>query len=249
MKEGILMEKYRKIRSGKEDEILLEGIHAFKHAFRFGADFHEILYTDERQFETLKNNVLKKEEKDFLLSFGKKISNELFDKLIPYTTRSKVLSVVGKPEYQKNKVDKNLPIVFLENPANPENIGMALRVTAAFGAGAFAVSGKTSVFSASVLRAGAGLCFALPVFNLREENLQDFFPERKVVIADPDGESLREVKIPKNCIFVFGTEREGVSKKMKDKADLKIKLDMKEGVSSLNLATSVSAVLFSADFD
>ena len=45
-------------------------------------------------------------------------------------------------------------------------------------------------------------------------------------------------------MLVFGTERAGLSDAMKARADRVVALPMREGVSSLNLATSVAAVLY-----
>ncbi|PID83334.1 hypothetical protein CSB11_02220 [Candidatus Campbellbacteria bacterium] len=243
-----ITERFHQARKGKEQFILLEGIHAFKHAFKFGAVFEEIVYADKEQMQNLQKNVLKKEIKDFLFENGKLLEEQEFQKLIPYDIRSKVLAIVKKPKYSLEKISENKPVVFLENPANPENIGMSVRVAAAFGAGALIVDGRISPFSASVIRASAGLVFALPVFLIKDfseiKNLQN----RTIIVADPEGQSIKENILEKKSIIIFGTEREGVSENLKNLSDKMIKLDMQSGVSSLNLATSVSAFLFSGSF-
>lgn len=243
---GQYIEKYRAIRKGEDDKILFEGIHAWKHAHRFGAEFEEILISDIKQIENLPENVLRKDEKKFILKNAIEVEEDFFDKLIPYKTRSKVLAIAEKPKYQLEKVSKDKPIVFLENPANPENIGMVLRIVAAFGAGALVVSGRNNPFSASVLRAGAGLIYAIPTFH--KEFSKDLFLERKIIVADAEGESIKKKIIPKNSVIIFGTEREGVSGNLKEISDDILKLDMEKNVSSLNLATSVSAFLYGGDF-
>ena len=245
---GQYTEKYRKIRKGTGDKILFEGIHAWKHAHRFGAKFEEILISDIQQIKNLPENVLKKDEKEFLLKNAIQVDEEFFDKLIPYKTRSKVLAIASKPDYKIEDISPEKPIVFLENPANPENIGMVLRISAAFGAGALVVSGRNIPFSASVLRAGAGLIYAVPTFHIPEFS-KDFFGDRKIIVADAEGESIKKNIIPKNSVIIFGTEREGVSDELKKIADKILKLDMQENVSSLNLATSVSAFLYGGEFE
>lgn len=244
---GQYTEKYRKVRKGVGEEILFEGIHAWKHAFRFGAEFQEILISDIEQIKNLPENVLRKDEKEFILKNALRIDEEFFDKLIPYKTRSKVLAIAKKPEYKLEEISQEKPIIFLENPANPENIGMVLRIAAAFGVGALVVSGRNNPFSASVLRAGAGLIYAVPTFN--EEFSKDIFKERKIIVADAEGESIKDNNMPKNSVIIFGTEREGVSQELKNLSDQILKLDMQENVSSLNLATSVSAFLYGGKFE
>lgn len=245
---GQYVEKYRTARRGDGDVILLEGIHAFKHALRFGAEFVEILYVADHQLSDFEDNVLLDSEREYILENGVEVEQEFFDELLPYTVRSKIVALAKKPEYKKEDVDIQKPIVFLENPANPENIGMSVRVAAAYGAGALVVSGRISPLSGSVIRAGAGLVFALPVFMIDDFTELKTFGDRVLIVADPEGKSIKEQKVPNNSVIIFGTEREGVSQELKEMADTMLKIDMQENVSSLNLATSVSAFLFGADF-
>jgi TrmH family RNA methyltransferase len=46
------------------------------------------------------------------------------------------------------------------------------------------------------------------------------------------------------AVLAFGTERGGLSDALLARADARVALPMQPGVSSLNLATSVSAVLY-----
>ncbi len=45
-------------------------------------------------------------------------------------------------------------------------------------------------------------------------------------------------------MLAFGTERQGLSPELLARADALLSIPMRPGVSSLNLATSVAAVLF-----
>ena len=46
-------------------------------------------------------------------------------------------------------------------------------------------------------------------------------------------------------LFLFGTERDGLSKEALALAEKVVKIPMKKGVSSLNLATSVAVTIYS----
>lgn len=67
---------------------------------------------------------------------------------------------------------------------------------------------------------------------------------RPLVALDPEGEVLDPVTLPQRAVLAFGTERDGLTDDLLDAADLRIRLPMQPGVSSLNLATSVSATLY-----
>ena len=86
------------------------------------------------------------------------------------------------------------------------------------------------------IRGAAGLQFALPVAQV------DGPPGgRELIAIDPEGE---ERPAPKQAILAFGSERHGLSDELKAQADARIRIPMRAGVSSLNLATAVAAVLY-----
>ena len=112
----------------------------------------------------------------------------------------------------------------------------------------------------AALRGSAGLHFALPVARLGEDALELISPRRllrtpvpaggpgehrPLIALDPDGEPLRPGELPARAILAFGAERQGLSRELLDRADARVCLPMRDGVSSLNLATSVAAVLYS----
>ncbi len=51
--------------------------------------------------------------------------------------------------------------------------------------------------------------------------------------------------MPAAVVLAFGTERDGLTDELLARADMRLALPMRDGVSSLNLATAVSAVLYS----
>jgi RNA methyltransferase, TrmH family len=132
------------------------------------------------------------------------------------------------------------PAVLLERPKNMGNIGACIRVSAGAGAAALITTGENDPWHADAVRGAAGLQFALPVAKV------DSLPEsdRPLLAIDPEGEELAPEHLPARAILAFGTERHGLSDEVFQRADARISIPMREGVSSLNLATSVAIVLF-----
>ena len=62
---------------------------------------------------------------------------------------------------------------------------------------------------------------------------------------DPDGAPFDARALPPRSVLAFGTERHGLSDELTARAQQLIRIPMRDGVSSLNLATAVAAVLFS----
>jgi TrmH family RNA methyltransferase len=59
-----------------------------------------------------------------------------------------------------------------------------------------------------------------------------------------DAPPLGTVPLPTAAVLAFGSERRGLSEGMLANADIRASLPMRDGVSSLNLATAVAAVLY-----
>ena len=62
--------------------------------------------------------------------------------------------------------------------------------------------------------------------------------------VDLGGESLSDFQLPDRALLAFGTERQGLTRELLDSADNRVSIPMENGVSSLNLATSVAVVLY-----
>ena len=132
------------------------------------------------------------------------------------------------------------PVVLLENPRNLFNIGAAVRAAAAAGAAGVINTGNLDPWKPAALTSGVGLQFALPVSNSAGLPSSD----RPLVAVDLGGDSLSDFRLPYRALLAFGTERQGLSQELLDQADHRVSIPMENGVSSLNLATSVAVVLY-----
>ena len=133
------------------------------------------------------------------------------------------------------------PLILLEDPRNLGNLGAVIRVAAAAEAAGVLSTGVQDPWDPVAVRGSAGLHFALPVGQLHELPLTD----RPLLAFAPGGEALRPERIPARAVLAFGSERTGLSAELLGRADARLSLPMRAGVSSLNLATSVAAVLYS----
>jgi RNA methyltransferase, TrmH family len=67
---------------------------------------------------------------------------------------------------------------------------------------------------------------------------------RPLLAIDPAGEPLRPGAIPDGALLAFGSERRGLSDALLAAADRRIAIPMRDGVSSLNLASAVAVILY-----
>ena len=133
---------------------------------------------------------------------------------------------------------RTAPLVLLDAPRSPGNVGAVVRVAAAAGASGVAVCGGTvDPWGPAVLRGSAGLHYALPVLSVELAEVAG-----PVVVLDADGDPAAPV--PADAVLVVGSERTGVGDALRERADAVLALPMRPGVSSLNLATAVAAALY-----
>ncbi len=240
-----IKEVYEKSKKGKEDTVVVEGIHAFKHASRFGAKFLSVVTDNKKRVLDLMEKIASQDDVNLLAEIVVEIDYHVFSEIVSDSLRTGLVAIAEKPQYTvADIVDKQ--IIFIENPRDIDNVGAVVRVAAAYGAGAVAISGEISPWHMMAIRAGAGLQWALPILHVPSVDV--IAGNRKVYACDADGENVKEIYIAKNAVLIFGTERDGITENLKKRADHIISIPMQKGVSSLNLATSVSAILFGGQF-
>jgi TrmH family RNA methyltransferase len=235
----------QRFRGARRDPGLavLEGFHALKHALRFEADVVEVAAVDPGELDRLAAE-LAPDLTGSLAVRATPVGEDVFAELAPQASRTGVVAIARRPPADLAAVlgdERPAPVVLLEDPRNMGNLGACVRVAAAADATAVLTTGPNDPWNPDALRGAAGLHFALPVAAV--EALPP--SERPLVAIDPDGEDLRPRDLPPRAVFAFGTERHGLSPELLESADARIGIPMRPGVSSLNLATAVAAVLFS----
>lgn len=255
MKDTQLVDLFQRARHS-HDLAIIEGVQALKHAVRFQADIQRYITCDIDSVRKLLGELTDDITYDIFDTF-QEVSETVFTKLSPNPHRTKVIALATRHNYQIEGISPDKPIIFLEDPKDLENIGAVIRVAAAADAGAVIISGNIDIWHPAVIRGAAGLHWAIPVFNTNchpqvvsgsatntQEVLKQLKNGRQLIALDPTGKDINGIAVPKNAILIFGTERYGISRQLLDQSDKIVRLPMKTGVSSLNLATSVAATLY-----
>lgn len=237
-----VVQRYRAARRDRQ-LALLEGFHALKHALRFGAELLEAVSCDPAELDRLATD-LAPDLAGSLAERTTQVSERMLAELVPHAPRTGVVAIARRPSVDVDALlasKRPAPVVLLEDPRTMGNMGACVRVAAAADAAGVLTTGSNDPWHPEALRGAAGLHFALPVSRL------DFLPEgeRPLVAIDPEGTALGDGELDPRSILAFGTERYGLSDGLLERADARLSIPMREGVSSLNLATAVSAVLFS----
>jgi RNA methyltransferase, TrmH family len=229
-----------RVRASRHDpeQVRLEGLHALKHAVRFGADVEVIVSPDPAGLLAL----LQQLAPDVTLPVPVRVVDPgTWRALTGRELPSPALAVARRPAVTTSDV-LAAPgrVVVLEDPRHLGNLGAVVRVAAAAGAGGVLVVGAADPWHPTAVRGGAGLQFALPVARTGA------LPEvaRPLVALVADGEPLTPGALPADALLLVGTERDGLSATLRHRATAALAIPMQPGVASLNLATAVAVALY-----
>ena len=231
--------------AASEDCVLLDGFHALKHALRFGAEV-PLALTSDRDAALALAAELAPDLTDALAALLVPISGEELRGLVPRAHPTGVAALAfrargsagGPPP--RDAASRSSPLVVLDNPRNLGNVGAVVRLAAGCGAAGVLTTGPTDPWHPAAVRASAGLHFATAVERRDEEEL----PDGPLYALDADGRDLRELALPDSVQLAFGSERHGLSGRLRARADELVALPMRPHVSSYNLATSVAMTLY-----
>ena len=244
MKDGELIPRFGRARRDLTLAVL-EGFHPLKHALRFGASVREVITSDAAELARL-SVLLAPDVAESIVALARQVEPDVFDQLAPLTPTTGVIALAERPSVDPLAMLAEpalAPVVLLEDPRDLGNIGACVRVSAAADIAGVLTTGGHDPWHPDAIRGAAGLQFAVPVARVgRLPALERI--ERPLLAVDPEGEPLDPARLDPRAVLAFGTERYGLSEELNAMASARISIPMRPGVSSLNLATSVAAVLF-----
>lgn len=234
------------LRAARRDRSLavLEGFHAVKHAVRFGARLERLLCADRATLRSLAAS-LAPDVADAVMALAEEVGPEPLASLTMVPEPARVVGLARRPDVDVRALltaAAPSPVVLLEAPRRLGNVGACVRVAAAAGAAGVLTTGAADPWHPDALRAAAGLHFALPVARV-DDDLADLGGRPLVALA-LGGEPLAPGALPPRAVLAFGTERDGLTDALLARADARVEIPMRTGVSSLNLATAVAVVLY-----
>ena len=209
------------------EPVVLSGVHAVKHAVRFGARLDRVVSADPGAAL----RVLAAVAPDVTVDV-ERVSVEEVVRLAGAPAE-----LVGLARRPDSVPAGDGPAILLDNPRHLGNLGAVVRVAAGFGARAVLTTGTVDPWHPTVVRAAAGLHYAVPVRRITE------LPDA-VVGFDPAGDDLRTIRLPADAVLAFGSERHGLSDQVRARATRLVAIPIRDRVSSYNLATSVAIALY-----
>ncbi len=231
-----------RFRAARRDSklVVLEGLHALKHALRFGADIISAASADVDGVRALARE-LAPDVVDGIGALCEPCDWRTFAALAPTPHATGVIALARRPDVCAADIAATGtgPVIVLHDPQNLGNVGAVVRVAAALDSGGVLVVGGADPWNPTAVRGAAGLQFALPC--ARTDTLP--FTRRPLVAFATGDASDDQAPLPPDALLAFGSERRGLPPAVIHAAARVTAIAMRPGVSSLNLATSVAIAL------
>ena len=236
-----LLQKKHRI---KEKKFLVEGLKNVEEGLNSSYDCEVIFVT----------NKFIEENEDFLKRFKSKsdkiisLKQKELQKISDSQTPQGVAAVFIKPSiFQESKSFDEEIIVYLDDIADPGNLGTIIRNCDWFGVKKILLSSKcVEHTNPKVVRSSAGSVFHLDIYdNIKIDELRKLKEQGyQIITADVEGENIYEMKRDEKIIIAFSNEANGPSEELLKISDRIFTIPKSGKAESLNVA-SASAVILS----
>jgi tRNA G18 (ribose-2'-O)-methylase SpoU len=183
-------------------------------------------------------------------------SKDLLETIVGFPLHQGIMAVAKMPEERSLEelfnVRKEPLIVALDGVVNAENVGVAVRNCAAFGADAILIDQtSSSPWLRRAVRNSMGGIFQIESFHVPDLAQQLAELKQKygirIVAAHPAGNAqIHSVDLKRGVLMVFGNEGHGLSERILKEADYSVSIPMSNNTDSLNVASAIAVFLYEA---
>lgn len=226
----------------------VEGVQNIKEAINNKWEIYAFIYSSTTKLSDWAKSVLNLSEVNYVLT------NELMNKLSDKDSISELLAIVKMKNQKVEPFKKNPLLILLDRPSKKGNFGTIIRSADALNVDQIFFTGHAvDIYDHKIITSSMGSFFRIPFkflesnneYNNLVENLKSNFKNFQVV-----GTSLQTNNLIQDCNFknptllLIGNEATGLSKYYNETADKLVKIEMREGIDSLNVACASTIALY-----
>ena len=234
-KQNTLIKEIRSLKDKKfRDKLgvfVLEGIKPVREGVDFNLPIREIVLTEKNYGDFADCN--------YKIEV---VSEEVFKSISEEKTPQGVLAVVFKGE---NKlISPKGACLLLDGVSDPNNVGAIIRTAVASGySDIYLTNACADAYSQKSVRCSMSGVFRA---NIMRADVQDILSviNLPIVVADMNGQNVFDIQLDKPICLVIGSEGNGVSDFVKNKADLTVKIPMENNMESLNASVSAGILMY-----
>lgn len=236
----LYQKKYRK----ENRKYILEGLRLIRGSFKADANIDRIYLTERFYNRNLKETFLK-ENKDKLIFVSEDIISKVADTINP----QEIIAVVKEPQSRLKEVLSKDLILILDQIQNPGNMGTIIRTAVAAGFQSMIITkGSVDLYNLKVIRSTAGAIYSIPfIKDIEIKDLKDKLKSfsHKIIAADLDTKKrYNEISYSTPLGLIIGNEARGISKELKEIADIKVKIPIRGDLDSLNAGIAAGILMY-----
>lgn len=226
----------------------VEGVQNIKDAISNNWEIEALIYSEDTKLSSWAKSILEKANYNYILS--QTLMNKLSDK----TSVSEVLAIIKMKNKEKKDYTKNPLLVLIDRPSKKGNLGTIIRSCDALNIEEIFYSGHSvDIYDHQVITASMGSFFKLPItfisgnsdFDNLVNNLKQKYNNLKVVATSlQTSNRLQDYDFTNPILLLIGNETDGLCKYYNEKSDDFVKISMKDGIDSLNIACASTACLY-----
>ena len=248
-KDNEIIKNIKKLKEKKyrdlENSFIVEGIKLVEEAIEENAKIKQIIVCEE----CINDGTLSQELKYKIATYDCiYVTEKVFQILTDVKTPQGILAVIEKNN-KENQINYQEDIIIaLDDIQDPGNLGTILRTIDSSGLSQIIISKNSAdCYNPKVVRSTMGAIFRVNVIEVEslKEKLEEMQKKNfEIVTTSLDTEnSIYNIEY-KNKVIVIGNEANGVSKKIQELADKKIKIPMLGKTESLNASVATGIIIY-----
>ena len=231
--ENNLIKDLKKQKRENDSLLFLDNFKIIKDAINSGLTPKYILLDDE------KNNIFA-DHKCPIYKVDRHTIEQLADSKTPQ-------GVVCMAEFTQHIAEKpKTNFLVLDRIQDPGNAGTLIRTATACGFEYVIMLDSVKPTNSKLVRSSVGTIFKSKIISMSSEEFVTLAKkwQLNLLVADMDGENIFTFNCDKQIGLIVGNEGQGVSDQLIEICSNKVRIPMKEGVESLNVAISGGIIMY-----
>ncbi|MBI2989563.1 MAG: RNA methyltransferase [Candidatus Magasanikbacteria bacterium] len=157
-----------------------------------------------------------------------------------------IMAVIEKPDISLEDIQNQGPIICLNKPKDPGNLGTIIRSADWFGISNLMLSeDSVDPYNPKVVRSSMGSLFHVSIFESKnlEQSLLKLKESYKIIALNTKGEILDTLEPQARSIYLFGSESTGLEPELEKLVDEQYTIPGRGQAESLNLAVAAGILM------